>query len=211
MVLFAILARMISNLDGEDFKEANLHDLDIKYFQNFLSNEEAAHYFEKLLKDMAWQQHSIRIFGRTMPQPRLTALYAETELPYTYSGLTLYPLSYPDELKDLQKKLNLKTNTRFTHCLANLYRNGKDSMGLHADDEKELGKDPVIASISLGETRKFRMKHKYIQHQKLELNLELGSLLIMQGSTQHFWKHELPKTTQPKDPRINLTFRKIMS
>ena len=98
----------------------------------------------------------------------------------------------------------------FTHCLANLYRDGKDSMGLHADDEKELGRNPVIASVSLGATRKFRLKHIFDKSLKLDIDLEPGSLLIMKGTTQHFWKHELPKTSLITGSRINLTYRKIM-
>lgn len=187
-----------------------LPDLDIKYFKNFLSKEEAEHYFQRLMENLDWQQYSIKIFGKNVPQPRLTALYAESPISYTYSGLTLHPHPFPTELKALQEKLELVTNAKFTHCLANLYRDGQDSMGLHADDEKELGKKPVIASLSFGETRKFRLKHKYDKNLKFDLDLVSGSLLLMQGATQHFWKHELPKTARSIGPRINLTFRKII-
>ncbi|HSP40739.1 MAG TPA: alpha-ketoglutarate-dependent dioxygenase AlkB, partial [Gillisia sp.] len=177
-----------------EFWNPALPDLDIKYCRNFLSEEEALLYFHRFMDNLEWQQHNIKIFGKTLPQPRLTALYAETGLAYTYSGLTLQPLPYTKELKAIQQKLEQVTPVRFTHCLANLYRDGSDSMGLHADDEKELGKDPVIASVSLGETRKFRLKHKFEKSLKFDLDLEPGSLLLMQGTTQHFWKHELPKT-----------------
>ncbi len=202
---------MISNTNAEDFFDPGFPDLNIKYFNDFLSKEESAYYFTRLMEAIEWQQHSIKIFGKTVPQPRLSALYAETAIPYTYSGLTLTPLPYLAELKTLQKNLKLITTTHFTHCLANLYRNGQDSMGLHADDENELGQDPVIASLSFGATRKFRLKHKYDKTLKLELDLGPGSLLIMQGKTQHFWKHELPKTSKEKGSRINLTFRKLLA
>ncbi|QED37638.1 alpha-ketoglutarate-dependent dioxygenase AlkB [Antarcticibacterium arcticum] len=189
----------------------NLPDSDIIYFPNFLEKENADAYLDTLLENLNWQQHSIKIFGKTIPQPRLTALYAETETPYTYSGLTLLPKKFTCELLELKKELKKYTPTHFTHCLANLYRNGKDSMGLHSDNEKELGKDPVIASVSLGATRKFILKHRHDKDQKHEIALEHGSLLLMMGATQHFWKHELPKTKLVTEPRINLTFRKIIS
>lgn len=202
---------MRSGFPDEEFINPHLPDLHIKYFPKFLSEEEASFYFNQLITGVDWQQYYIKIFGKRLPQPRLTALYAEKEIPYTYSGLTLYPLLYPREIKSIQNKIELITPSRFTHCLANLYRNGQDSMGLHSDNEKELGTNPVIASISLGETRKFRLKHNYEKNLNLDLDLEPGSLLIMEGTTQHFWKHELPKTKKPKNPRINLTFRKIFT
>lgn len=189
----------------------NLPDSDIIYYRNFLEIEAADAYFATLMKDLDWQQYSIKIFGKIIPQPRLTALYAKAEVPYTYSGLTLFPKKFTSELLELEKELKQYTPVHFTHCLANLYRDGKDSMGLHADDEKNLGKDPVIASVSLGASRKFKLKHRNNKDQKFEINLEHGSLLLMMGSTQHYWKHELPKTKPETGPRINLTFRKIIS
>src|SRR5690606_6454265 len=204
LVLFTILI-MGSNTQHSNHFDCQLPDADIKYYRNFLSEPEATHYFSSLLDNLNWQQHNIKIFGKSLPQPRLTALYAETDEAYTYSGLTLHPLPYTEELRAIQKKIKEIIATDFTHCLANLYRDERDSMGLHADDEKELGKDPVIASVSLGETRKYRLKHKYNKDLKLDIDLEPGSLLIMQGPTQHFWKHELPRTSASKGPRINLT------
>ncbi len=189
----------------------NLPDSDIIYYRNFLEKEAADAYFGTFMKDLDWQQFSIKIFGKTIPQPRLTALYAKAEVPYTYSGLTLFPKKFTLELLELCKELKQYTPAHFTHCLANLYRDGKDSMGLHSDDEKNLGKDPVIASVSLGASRKFKLKHRNNKDQKIEIDLEHGSLLLMMGSTQHYWKHELPKTKPDTGPRINLTFRKIIS
>lgn len=189
----------------------NLPDIDIIYYRNFLSSDIAENYFQVLFENLDWQQHEIRIFGKILPQPRLTALYAESEVPYSYSGLTLIPKEFTPELQELRKELEKYTPIHFTHCLANLYRNGNDSMGLHSDDEKELGNNPVIASISLGATRKFKLKHKVMKDQKFEIDLESGSLLLMQGSTQHFWKHELPKSKKDTGARINLTFRRILN
>lgn len=200
---------MTSKNYAEDFFDPGLPDLDIKYFKNFLSEKEASSLFHKLLSGMNWQQHYIKIFGKNLPQPRLTALYGETEISYTYSGLTLYPLPYTPELEALQKKLELLTTIRFTHCLANLYRDGNDSMGWHSDDEKELGIDPVIASVSLGAERKFQFKHKIQKELKYGLSLQHGNLLLMMGKTQQNWKHQLPKTKKVDSARINLTFRVI--
>ena len=188
----------------------DLPGADISYYRNFLSKDLAESYFETLFENLDWQQHKIKIFGKILPQPRLTSLYAEGEAPYSYSGLTLFPKEFTPELHEIRRELEKYTSVHFTHCLANLYRNGNDSMGLHSDDEKELGRNPVIASISLGATRKFKLKHKVRKDQKFEIDLEPGSLLLMQGSTQHFWKHELPKTKKQMAPRINLTFRTIL-
>lgn len=198
------------NIFSEEYIDPGLPDSNIKYFKNFLSAEEAEFYFQKFMKDISWQQHYIKIFGKTIAQPRLSALYAKTQKSYTYSGLTLVPLPYLKEMEELQQKLELISNAKFTHCLANLYRDGNDSMGLHADDEKELGENPVIASLSFGETRKFRLKHKIDKKIKFEIELHPGSLLLMQGKTQHFYKHELPRATKSLNPRINLTYRRIV-
>jgi len=187
-----------------------LPDADILYYRNFLSHDSAQEYFKILFENLNWEQHEIKLFGKILPQPRLTALYAESEVPYSYSGLTLFPKKFTSELEEIRKELAKYTPNHFTHCLANLYRNGNDSMGLHSDDEKELSLNPTIASISLGGIRKFKLKHKILKDQKFEIDLEPGSLLLMQGSTQHFWKHELPKTKNQVDPRINLTFRTIL-
>ena len=187
-----------------------LKEAEIIYIKDFLPLKQANEYFNILIKELKWEQHYIKIFGKTLAQPRLSALYAENDDSYTYSGLTLQPLKFHHVLKDLQMKLAEVSETKFTHCLANLYRDGSDSMGLHADDERELGPNPVIASISLGASRKFKLKHREHKEDKMDLILEHGSLLLMQGSTQHHWKHELPRTKKPVDPRINLTFRKII-
>lgn len=185
-------------------------DASLIYYPKFLNEFEADLYFNNLLKELKWKQHNIKIFGKTIPQPRLTSLYAENSTAYSYSNLTLHPLLFTPELVELQQKLMQLTGCHFTHCLANLYRDENDSMGWHSDDEKSLGKNPVIASLSLGEVRKFQLKHKFRKEIKYDLNLEHGSLLIMQGTTQKFWKHQLPKTKKDKFQRINLTFRRIL-
>lgn len=187
----------------------SLPDAELEYFPNFLNKEKADLLLEKLLKEVPWQQQNIKLFGKEIPQPRLTAFYAEQGISYTYSGLQLKPNSFSTELWELKQKTQELSGFDFNTCLANLYRHGNDSMGWHADDEKVLGKNPVIASISLGGIRRFQFKHKTNKDLKENIELQHGSLLIMKGSMQHFWKHQLPKTKKEVAPRINLTFRKI--
>jgi alkylated DNA repair dioxygenase AlkB len=193
-----------------NYKKITLPDANLEYYPNFLNNELANSYYKTFLNTLQWEQYSIKIFGKTILQPRLSALYASSEVTYTYSGLNLSPKPYTEELKKLNSLLFALIGQEFTHCLANLYRNGNDSMGWHADDEKELGKNPIIASLSLGAVRNFQLKHKTDSALKYALALEHGSLLIMKGSTQEFWKHQLPKTKKEISPRINLTFRTII-
>jgi len=191
-------------------KIISLQDADLCYYPKFLNKISANALYNFLLKELDWQQYYIQLFGKKIAQPRLTALYSLNESTYTYSGLQLIPKPYTQELVKLNSFLNDLTGQKFTHCLANLYRNGNDSMGWHSDNERELGKDPVIASISLGAVRNFQLKHSINPELKHNIYLENGSLLIMKGSTQKFWKHQLPKSKKNLSPRINLTFRTII-
>ncbi len=188
----------------------DLQDADLSYFPKYFPPIVADRYYEFLLEDLDWRQYDIKIFGKKIPQPRLTALYAEGKNSYTYSNLTLFPNSFTPELAEIKSEIENTTGFSFTHCLANLYREGNDSMGWHADDERELGQEPVIASLSFGAVRKFQMKHKLNSNIKYEVNLEHGSLLLMKGKTQEYWKHQIPKTKTEVSPRINLTFRRIL-
>ena len=186
-----------------------LPDSDITYFSNFMENEEAMAYFEKLKSSVPWRQDEIRVYGKLYPQPRLTALYGNNDRSYTYSGIVMKPLPFNETLSDIRKRISSLTNVEFTSCLLNLYRDGKDSNGWHSDDEKELGRNPVIASVSLGQERYFHLRHKNLKELKHKILLKHGSLLLMSGQTQHYWQHQLPKTTRPIGERINLTFRII--
>lgn len=181
----------------------------ITYHPHFLTQEEATHYYDLLYKETPWRQDDIKVFGKVHPQPRLTALYATNNLPYSYSNITMYPLAFTFALSEIKKKVETLVNTKFTTCLLNLYRNGKDSNGWHADDEKELGKNPTIASISLGANRVFKFRDKKAKSLVHSMSLEHGSLLLMEGETQHNWQHQIPKTSKFVEPRINLTFRII--
>ncbi|MBU2998067.1 alpha-ketoglutarate-dependent dioxygenase AlkB [Cellulophaga baltica] len=188
----------------------NLPDSDISYYPNFLASDFALEYFEVFRKTISWQQDDIKVFGKVYAQPRLTALYADNDKPYSYSGITMQPHLFTKELLELKKLVEEKSNTSYTTCLLNLYRNGKDSNGWHSDNEKELGENPSIASISLGQKRVFHLKHRTDKRLKHKMELESGSLLIMSGETQTHWLHQIPKTAKPINERINLTFRTII-
>jgi len=186
-----------------------LPNADISYYPNFFDVKKADYYFNTLLKEIPWQQDDITVFGKTYAQPRLTALFANNSKSYSYSNITMYPHSFTSALSDIKDKIEQQTGHGFTTCLANLYRDGQDSNGWHADDEKELGTNPIIASISFGEARNFNLKHKSNKDLKQKLLLEHGSLLVMKGETQHHWLHQIAKTKKVVKPRINLTFRII--
>jgi len=189
--------------------DLKLPDSNILYFPNFLDASLANQYFQTFKSKIEWQQDDIKVFGKVYPQPRLTALYANNAKPYSYSNITMQPHPFTEELQTIKQKIELKTDVIFTTCLLNLYRNGQDSNGWHADNEKELGKNPVIASITLGQERFFHLKHRNDKSLKHKILLEHGSLLLMQGETQHKWLHQIPKTAKPIKERINLTFRVI--
>lgn len=189
--------------------EFDLPDADMLYFPELYAADRANEIFNQLLKETHWQQDEITVFGKTHPQPRLTALYAENEKPYSYSNITMHPKPFTPLLKELKTDVEKHSNHSFSTVLLNLYRHGKDSNGWHSDDEKELAKNPVIASLSFGAERMFHLKHKFKHQQKAKIALQHGSLLIMQGTTQHFWKHQISKTAKVVASRINLTFRLI--
>lgn len=184
-------------------------DASIIYYPNFFSNEEAAILFDTLQKEIPWQQDDIKVYGKVYPQPRLTALFGNEGKSYSYSNLTMNPHTWSSLLLTIKEKVEKATEAIYSTVLLNYYRDGKDSNGWHADNEKELGINPIIASLSFGAERVFQLKHNHLENQKINLTLEHGSLLLMKGTTQHFWKHQIPKTTKLIGPRINLTFRII--
>ncbi len=187
-----------------------LPDATIKYYPNFINAKEADKLFELLIDQIPWRNDPITLFGKTYPQPRMTSLHGHTTDSYGYSNIVMQPNPMGKPLLDIEKKLNAFTDETFTTVLLNLYRDGNDSNGWHADNEKELGKNPVIASVSLGAPRFFSLKHNTKKSQRLKIELSHGSLLLMEGTTQHFWKHQIAKTAKVVAPRINLTFRKVL-
>ncbi len=183
----------------------------IHYYPHFFNEQEASQLFQQLLTETDWKQDDIKVFGKIHPQPRLTALYGEKGKTYGYSGITMSPIEFTPLLYRIKQRIETELNTNFTTVLLNLYRDGKDSNGWHSDNEKELGDNPVIASVTFGAKRRFQLKHKRKKNQKYQLVLNHGSLLVMQGVTQHNWNHQIPKTKKEIAPRINLTFRIIKS
>lgn len=187
-----------------------LQDGQVDYYPQYLAPGYASEVFQKLLNEIEWQQDDIKVFGKIYPQPRLTALYGVEGKSYRYSGITMFPKPFTPLLIELKSRIEKVTDVTFTSVLLNLYRDGNDSNGWHSDNEKELGENPVIASLSLGAERIFHLKHRNKKDLRYRLQLEHGSLLIMHGATQHHWLHQLPKSKKVTEPRINLTFRVIV-
>ncbi len=188
----------------------SLPDADLQFYEQIIEEKESKLLFEALTNNVGWKSESIKIFGKSIPQPRLTAFYGDQGKAYTYSGITMHPKPWTAELTKIKLLIEKITGHRFSCVLLNFYRSGKDSMGWHSDDESTLGKNPVIASLSLGANRKFMLKHKINARLKHSMILTDASLLVMKGKTQHSWLHQVPKTQKAIGPRINLTFRKLV-
>ena len=206
---FSLYFCLMNSLFQSEPIELHLPDALLIYYPNFFDPKEADALFEQLKTDIPWQQDEIRVFGKTHPQPRLTALFGNEGKSYSYSNIKMEPHPWNPLLQKIKSRVEIVSNTNFTTVLLNLYRDGKDGNGWHADNEKELGTNPIIASVSFGAERIFQLKHNSIPDLKQNILLEHGSLLLMKGTTQHFWKHQIPKTSKPIGPRINLTFRLI--
>lgn len=190
--------------------ELPLPDGRCRFTDQFLSIVDANRIFETLKHDVKWRQPEITMFGRKVLSPRLAAWYGDAEAVYRYSGLENRPLPWLPVLHELRQSLEHQQNQSFNSVLLNLYRDGNDAMGWHADDEPELGLQPVIASISLGAARRFLLRHRSDRSlETLRLELGHGSLLVMDGTTQQHWKHAVPRIKKNVGARINLTFRQI--
>ncbi len=187
----------------------DLPQADVVYYRDFFSPSESITYFDELYTNTPWRQDDIKVFGKVHAQPRLTALYATNGKPYSYSSIQMIPERFTFALSEIKSKVESIAGVTFTTCLLNLYRDGSDSNGWHSDDEKELGQNPVIASVSLGAERVFKFRNRNDHSITEKIILDSGSLLLMRGETQHNWHHQIPKTTRKIAPRINLTFRII--
>lgn len=194
----------------------NLADADIRFEPHWLAPAEADALLALLRDTIAWERHRIVLFGQTMDAPRLSCWIGDADSVYAYSRTRYLPRPWPDALLALRQRLFEQSGTDFNGVLANLYRDGNDSMGWHADDEPELGTRPVIASVSLGVTRRFVLRRRDVSAGKqdpadrLAIELGHGSLLLMEGDTQLLYRHALPKTARAVGMRINLTFRKLI-
>ena len=185
-------------------------DGEVYLINNFLKEISPNHFFHQLQETIAWKQEGMKMYGKHLIFPRLTAWYGEEGKVYKYSGIVNRPLPFTDLLLAMKLATEEFTGCIFNSALLNLYRNEKDSMGWHSDDESELGINPVIASLSFGATRTFQFKHKHLAKTTQTIQLPNNSLLLMKGTTQHHWLHQIPKSTKPCHPRINITFRKII-
>lgn len=185
------------------------YDGETLYYGHVLGIDDAGRYFDLLLNTIAWQHDEAVIYGKHYITKRKVAWYGDQNYNYTYSNTTKQALPWTTGLIELKQLVEHITGTQFNSCLLNLYHNGDEGMAWHSDDEKALGKNSVIASLSLGAARKFSFKHKRTA-EKRDIILEPGSLLSMQGATQTHWLHRLPPSTKVKNARINLTFRTII-
>lgn len=187
-----------------------LDDAEVAFDARWLPEADADRLLRGLREEVPWEIHRIRLFGREHASPRLSCWIGDSGTGYRYSGSYFEPRPWPPELTGLRERLCAELGTGFNSVLANLYRDGSDCMGWHSDDETELGPAPVIASLSLGATRRFVLKHRREPQRKLEIALPHGSLLVMSGATQRNYRHALPRTAKPVGERINLTFRRIV-
>ncbi|MGB7904534.1 MAG: alpha-ketoglutarate-dependent dioxygenase AlkB [Steroidobacteraceae bacterium] len=197
-------------LPSTEAQRFDLPDAEVRLWPQALSPDEADGWFSALRSRIDWQQEEILIFGERRRVPRLVAWYGDPGTTYTYSGTAHEPLPWTVELQSIRARVEAVSGYRYNSVLLNRYRDGRDGMGWHADDEPELGLNPVIASVSLGATRRFCLRHRRHKDRKLDLLLPHGSLLCMGGTTQHHWVHALPKTRLPVGERINLTFRLLV-
>ncbi|MGB4073131.1 alpha-ketoglutarate-dependent dioxygenase AlkB family protein [Pseudomonas sp.] len=186
-----------------------LPNADLQLHAQWLDVATADRWLAELSAQTPWQQPQVQIYGRQLPVPRLVAWYGDAEASYRYSGLTHQPLPWTPLLAEIRAQVEQAVGRPLNGVLLNYYRDGQDSMGWHSDDEAELGANPLIASLNLGGTRRFDLRRKGQSRIEHSLELNHGSLLVMRGSTQHYWQHQVAKTRSPCAPRLNLTFRLI--
>lgn len=184
------------------------HGAYLELHEGWLGSEAAADLFATLARELPFAPRTLRMFGREVAEPRLVAYLGEPGTAYRYSGRRNEPAPIAAAVVPLFARLRDELGLTFNAVLVNLYRDGTDGMGLHSDDEPELGPDPVIASLSLGATRTFRLEQRATR-QRLDLTLHSGSLLLMLGTTQRFYRHAIPKRRSVREPRMNLTFRRV--
>ncbi|MDB2533974.1 alpha-ketoglutarate-dependent dioxygenase AlkB [Porticoccaceae bacterium] len=178
----------------------------IVFWPNWLSGAEADQLLSRAIEQTDWRQDNIRIAGKIIPVPRLQNWFGDPATSYTYSGICLQAVSFPDWMEQLRLSVEGQTGQPFNRALVNYYRHGRDSVDWHADDEKALGPAPVIASVSLGAERVFQLRHN-LSREKLSISLPHGSLLLMGAGIQQHWQHRLAKVGDLQEPRVNFTFR----
>jgi alkylated DNA repair dioxygenase AlkB len=195
--------------DGPDGRILELFEGEARLWPAAFDAGEATRLFQDLRREIDWRAEEILMFGRRVPVPRRVAWHGDPGTSYTYSGTEHPPLPWTPTLDQVRGRVAALTGVHFNAVLLNLYRDGRDGMGWHSDDEPELGRNPVIASVSLGAARRFCLRHRRLKDLRHDVSLTHGSLLLMSGATQHHWVHALPKTSVPVGERINLTFRRV--
>lgn len=177
----------------------------------FCAAREAQRWFERLRDEVPWQRHRLRLFGREIDAPRLSCWIGDADAVYRYSGAVFVPLAWTPACAELRDRVGALCGEVYNSVLCNLYRDGRDSMGWHSDDEPELGAAPRIASLSFGAVRTFRLRHRRDAALQAELPLASGSLVLMAGATQANYRHSVPKSARCREARINLTFRNVLA
>jgi alkylated DNA repair dioxygenase AlkB len=188
----------------------SMPNAEVTFYRNFFDLQESDELFQLLRDEINWRQDKMKLYGKNIDLPRKTAWYGDQNKSYTFSGIHLNPEPWTPTLLQVKERIEDIARVRFNSVLLNLYRHGNDGISWHTDAERELGKNPVIGSVSFGETRRFMFRHRQDQDLKAEVGLTHGSFLLMAGETQHFWQHQIPKTSRKVEPRINLTFRVII-
>jgi len=201
------------NSQGSLFEEPDIfpESLDVDLLRNAIAPARVNAYFSGLMGEVEWKQETIKMFGKVIDVPRLTAWYGDPDRSYTYSGIALTPRSWSPLLSELRATVERLAGCKFNSVLLNLYRTGSDSVSWHADDEPDLGREPIICSVSLGVTRKFSFRKKSDHADKHNLLLHSGDVVVMRGITQQVWEHQVPKEPKVTGQRINLTFRQILN
>jgi alkylated DNA repair dioxygenase AlkB len=188
----------------------SMPDAKVIFYRNFFNREDSDELFRVLLEEINWRQDKMNVYGKEVNLPRKTAWYGDSNKSYTFSGIHLEPEPWTPTLIQVKERIEEVAEVEFNSVLLNLYRSGSDGISWHTDAERELGENPIIGSVSFGETRRFMFRHRYDKEMKAEVDLTHGSFLLMAGETQHFWQHQIPKTSRKIEARINLTFRLII-
>ncbi|HEY6942293.1 alpha-ketoglutarate-dependent dioxygenase AlkB family protein [Dokdonella sp.] len=195
--------------DARELHALDLPGADLRYAAQAWPRAEADALYLALLEEIAWAPHRLRLFGRELDAPRLSCWIGDADAVYAYSGARFAPQAWTPSVARVRDALQARLGLGFNSVLANLYRDGRDTVGWHSDDEPELGAEPVIASASFGAPRTFRLRSRQTREAALSIELAHGSLLVMAGATQRLYQHALPRRTRVAGPRINLTFRRI--
>lgn len=203
---------MVEQLDmfGQEGKTPGLPENILKYFPELFSKKESSAFLDKFITTIEWEQRVVTMYGKKVATPRLTAWYGEHGKNYAYSGNRFNPLPWTKELLEIKKRIEPLAGVTFNSVLLNYYRHGHDSVAWHSDNETELGTQPVIGSVSLGQVRRFDIRQKNNHQQKYSIRPESGSLLLMTGDLQQNWEHRIPKSQSVMGARVNLTFRIIL-